>query len=562
MAKVRTLFACKACGALQNKWMGKCPDCGAWDALEAQRVEPKSKVDPRAAAARAFVNAAAVAEANEGPDAPGTRRGGRGGGVGADDAGGGIHLEPLVPASPALPIGEIETTGASTRIATGIAEFDRVLGGGIVPASAILLGGDPGIGKSTLLLQAAQALAARGHRTLYVSSEESAQQVKLRASRLSGTREGHRAEGRVLRAEVAGPKPSDSGLRTPDPGLSTTHLKLTEPLSPPQCPVPSPQSLPDLFLLAETSLNRITEQAARVLSDADAAKPPVLIIDSVQMVYKADLEAFPGSLTQLRRCCAELVYLAKAAGVAVILVGHVTKDGQLAGPRMLEHLVDAVLYFEGDRHHAHRIVRSVKNRFGSTLELGLFEMTDRGLREAPDGVSVASLGADSPPRPGTVVCPVLTGTRCLLVELQALTATGFLGAAKRKSSGLDPSRLAMLIAVLEQHGGLRLADRDVFASAVGGVRVAEPAADLALALAIAGAHARRTAPAASVAVGEVGLAGEVRSVSRLEQRLRDAARLGAKTAIIPAAARRERLSVPGLELVYVKTVNDCIGMLM
>ncbi|MFN0011597.1 MAG: DNA repair protein RadA [Phycisphaerales bacterium] len=547
MAKPRTVFACKACGALQTKWMGKCPDCGAWDALEAQRVEPKARVDPRAAAAQAFVHAAARAEANDGPEgAPGKNRSSNG----ARDI---ALMEPLVPASPALPIGEIETTGASIRIATGIAEFDRVLGGGIVPASAILLGGDPGIGKSTLLLQAAQALAARGHRTLYVSSEESAQQVKLRASRLLG------ASGQVTGDR--GQKEGDRGQGVVD-STAHPHLKLTESLSAHQSPVPSAQSLSNLFLLAETSLNRITEQAARVLADADPARPAVMIIDSVQMVYKADLEAFPGSLTQLRRCCAELVYLAKAAGVAVILVGHVTKDGQLAGPRMLEHLVDAVLYFEGDRHHAHRIVRAVKNRFGSTLELGLFEMTDRGLREAPDGVSVASLGADAPPRPGTVVCPVLTGTRCLMVELQALTATGFLGAAKRKSSGLDPSRLSMLIAVLEQHGGLRLADRDIFASAVGGVRVAEPAADLAILLAIAGAHAKRSAPASSIALGEVGLAGEVRSVSRLEQRLRDAARLGAKTAIIPAAAKRERLSVPGLELVYVKTVNDAIGMLM
>ena len=516
MAKPRTLFACKACGALQTKWMGKCPDCGAWDALEAQRVEPKARVDPRAAAAQAFVHAAAVRESQEGPqEANGALGGSR------DHA----LIEPLVPASPALPIAEVQTGAAGDRIATGISELDRVLGGGIVPASAILLGGDPGIGKSTLLLQAAQALAARGHRTLYVSSEESAQQVKLRASRLT---------------------------------------------SPAGAAAPGGPACSELYLLAETSLARITEQAARVLSEPTPsaeqalrlthAPPAVMVIDSVQMVYKADLDAFPGSLTQLRRCCAELVYLAKAAGVAVILVGHVTKDGQLAGPRMLEHLVDAVLYFEGDRHHAHRIVRAVKNRFGTTLELGLFEMTDRGLREAPDGVSVASLGAEAPPRPGTVVCPVLTGSRCLMVELQALTASGFLGAAKRKSSGLDANRLAMLIAVLEQHGGLRLADRDVFASAVGGVRVIEPAADLALLLAIAGAHARRSTPASSIALGEVGLAGEVRNVSRLEQRLRDAARLGAKVAIIPAS--RENISVPGLELMRVKTVNEAIGLLM
>lgn len=511
MAKLRTLFACKACGSLHTKWSGKCPDCNAWDALEAQRVEPKAKVDPRAAATQAFMRAAALAEAQEGPDeraAPGTPPRSSS----APDSRAILALEPLTPPAQALPIDHVDSGTSASRIVTGIAELDRVLGGGIVAGSAVLIGGDPGIGKSTLLLQAAQALARRGHRTLYVSSEESAQQVKLRASRVDI-----------------------------DPNSDAPAHE---------------QPARELFLLAETSLSRITEQAARVFADTAPARPAVMIIDSVQMIYKADLDAFPGSLTQLRRCCAELVYLAKAAGVAVILVGHVTKDGQLAGPRMLEHLVDAVLYFEGDRHHAHRIVRAVKNRFGSALELGLFEMSDRGLRQAPDGVCVASLGPDAPTRPGTVVCPVMTGTRCLLVEVQALTATGFLGAAKRKSSGLDASRLSMIIAVLEQHAGLRLADRDVFASAVGGVRVAEPAADLALALAIAGAHSKRAVPPASIAIGEVGLAGEVRPVSRLEQRLRDAQRLGAKVAIIPSSSTA--LPRTTLELIRVPTIGRAI----
>jgi DNA repair protein RadA/Sms len=345
---------------------------------------------------------------------------------------------------------------------------------------------------------------------LYVSSEESAEQVRMRAERLGVG--GGAGEGRRGR--------------------------------------------PDLFILADTNLARIVEQARRVL-------PRVLVIDSVQMVYKADLDAVPGSIAQLRRCCAELVYLAKVSGIAVVLVGHVTKDGQLAGPRLLEHLVDAVLYFEGDRYHAHRILRAVKNRFGTTLEIGIFEMTDRGLREVPEGLGVGALdGAAGAPgtkgKVGGVVCPVMTGSRCVLVEVQALTATGFLGAAKRKSSGLDSNRLAMIIAVLEQHAGLRLADRDIFAQAVGGIRVVEPAADLALLLAIAGAHHRRALPPGTAAVGEVGLGGEVRPVSQIEQRVREAARLGFKRVIVPASGRDRARGPSGIEIVPVRTTGRAI----
>jgi DNA repair protein RadA/Sms len=494
MARARQVFACRACGAIQSKWMGKCPDCGTWDALEAQTVEPKAKVDPRASSLSAWrAGAASLADADDeaGPDSAS------------------VLPEPVTARSPAKPIAEIDSAVTLTRLKTGQTELDRVLGGGLVPGSAILLGGDPGIGKSTLLLQAARALAAGGHPTLYVSSEESAEQVKMRFARLSAGR-------------------------------------------------PGAEAFPErLFLLAETSLARITEQAARVLGGAGQA-PPVLIIDSVQMIYKADLDAFPGSLTQLRRCCAELVYLAKASGTTVILVGHVTKDGQLAGPRMLEHLVDAVLYFEGDRYHAHRLVRAVKNRFGTTLELGLMEMTAEGLIAAEH--SASTLAAQRLAGPGTVVCPVMTGSRCLLVEIQALTATGFLGAAKRKSSGLDASRLAMLIAVLEQHGGLRLADRDIFASAVGGVRVAEPAADLALALAIAGAHAKRALGKGVAAVGEVGLAGEVRPVAQLEARLLEAGRLGFSTLLVPASRGLPKPPA-GLTLVPVPTLAKAMDQL-
>ena len=283
----------------------------------------------------------------------------------------------------------------------------------------------------------------------------------------------------------------------------------------------------------------------------------MMVIDSIQMVYKSDVEASPGSVTQLRRTCTELVYLAKVSGMAIVLVGHVTKDGHLAGPKLLEHLVDAVLSFEGDRHHAHRIVRGIKNRFGTTLEVGLFEMTGGGLREVSD--TAALLDPKARPQPGSVICPAMHGTRCLLVEIQALTATGFLGAAKRRTSGLDGNRLAMLIAVLEKHGGLRLADQDVFASAVGGLRVSEPAADLAICLAIAGAHYSRAVPPGMAAMGEVGLGGEIRHVHQVEQRVRESNRLGYRTIMMPAEAPDPL--IPGFQGVPVKTLQQAMEVL-
>ncbi len=367
----------------------------------------------------------------------------------------------------------------------------------MVPGSVVLVGGDPGIGKSTLMLQAAGKMASASRPVLYVSSEESAEQVRMRADR-----------------------------------LGVAHN-------------------PNLFVLSDTNLARIVEQTRRV-------KPGVLVIDSVQMIYKADLDASPGSIAQLRRCCAELVYLAKVSGVAVVLVGHVTKDGQLAGPRLLEHLVDAVLYFEGDRYHAHRVLRGVKNRFGATLEIGIFEMTGSGLRDLPGGVSAGLIDTAAGAKVGAVVCPILTGTRCVLVEIQALTATGFLGSAKRKSSGLDPSRLAMIIAVLEQHAELRLADRDVFASSVGGIRVVEPAADLALLLAIAGAHFRRALAPATAVIGEVGLGGEVRMVTQLEPRILESIRLGFKHLIVPRSKKFDWPAPPGVSIAQCATIGQAI----
>jgi DNA repair protein RadA/Sms len=496
VAKTRQIFVCRSCGSAQSRWVGKCPDCGEWDTLEEERSEPGSKRDPQ----KGLVEAWATLREGEGGTA-------------------------LAGAEVARPLAEVDEGEGAERISTGIGELDRVLGGegasrGLVPGSAVLIGGSPGIGKSTLLLQAASSLAARGQRVLYVSSEESARQIRGRAERLKGFGQPGKA------APLQSGQPADAG---PPAGL---------------------------FVLADTNLARIVEQTRKVV-------PAVLIIDSVQMIYKSDLPAAPGSITQLRRCCSELVYLAKLSGIAVVLVGHVTKDGQLAGPRLLEHLVDAVFSFEGDRYHAHRLVRGVKNRFGTTQEIGIFEMTGEGLREVPEGAGVAAVTiGNARPTPGSVVCPIVTGTRCVLVEVQALTATGFLGAAKRKSSGLDANRLAMIIAVLEQHMEMRLADRDIFASAVGGVRVVEPASDLALLLAIAGAQLRRALAPATAVVGEVGLGGEVRPVTQLEQRVREAARLGYKRVIVPTGGSSRIADVAGgVEVVRVRTVGEAVGEL-
>ncbi len=495
MSKSRIVFTCRSCGGVQSRWMGKCPDCGAWDALEEERVEKSAGADPQRGLIEAWQSGAAATDAEAGGAAsPGAR--------------------PIMQVAQ----GEGGTIPGSVRLVTRVDELDRVLGGGLVPGSVVLVGGDPGIGKSTLLLQAAGAWARAGARgessaasagaggerahVLYVSSEESAEQVAMRASRLGVT------------------------------------------------------EAPGLFVLSDTNLARIVEQTRKLL-------PRVLVIDSVQMIYKADLSAAPGSVAQLRRCAAELVYLAKVSGIAVVLVGHVTKDGQLAGPRLLEHLVDAVLYFEGDRYHAYRVLRAVKNRFGTTLEIGVFEMTGTGLKQVQGGLSAGALeeSVTGTRKIGAAVVPLMTGSRCLMVEIQALTATGFLGAAKRKSSGLDTGRLAMIVAVLEQHAELRLADRDIFASSVGGIRAVEPAADLALLLAIAGSHYKRGLEPGTAVVGEIGLGGEVRAVTQLEQRVSEAARLGFRRVVLADGRASADLRVKGVELLRTRTVSEAIGLM-
>ncbi|MEE2681478.1 MAG: DNA repair protein RadA [Planctomycetota bacterium] len=447
MAKDRTSFLCDDCGAVQAQWAGRCPECGAWDTLTAF-TEPKT------------------------PAGTLKERPSWGGEAAVDSPG-------------AQPIGSIEL-GSVPRFATGIDEVDRVLGGGFVPGASILLGGDPGVGKSTLLMQVAGALSNADETVLYASSEESAAQVRLRADRLGAT--------------------------------------------------PSESKAEQLMVLAETDLGRILEETRRL-------QPRLLLLDSIQMTWLGSAaggsgggdtaRSGAGAASQLRRCATELALLAKQTGTTVLIVGHVTKDGQLAGPKLLEHLVDVVLAFEGDRHHRHRILRGVKNRFGSTHEIGLFQMTGDGLE--PVSEHSVRFDEEEAPSSGAAIVPTLAGSRCLLAEIQALSATGFLGSAKRRASGLDASRLAMLIAVLEKHGGLRLADQDVFVSVAGGLRIQEPAADLATALAIAGVHAGRALPVGTAVFGELTLSGKVRSATGSEQRVSEAIRRGARRILMPAS---------------------------
>jgi DNA repair protein RadA/Sms len=393
-----------------------------------------------------------------------------------------------------VPLFEVDLTEWSPR-PTGISELDRVLGGGLVPGSATVLGGEPGIGKSTLLLQALSSLAQGGARCLLVTAEESKQQVKLRAERL--------------------------GVRDPA-----------------------------LWLVSETS-------RPAIIAAVDDVSPDVVVVDSIQTVFDPELGSAPGSVVQVRECAHQLVRVAKDRGLTVVLVGHVTKEGTLAGPRVLEHLVDTVLSFEGERHHALRLLRAVKHRFGPTGELGLFEMADEGLRAVPDP-SGLFLGDRRAGVPGSVVVPAMEGHRPILVELQALVAPSALAMPRRSAQGLDSGRLSLLVAVLDRRVGLSLAGADVYASAVGGVRVVEPAGDLALGLALASALTGAVLPPDLVACGEVGLAGEVRQVSQCERRLAEAARLGFRTAVVPASAPG---LPPGMEAIRVRSLAEAVDHL-
>lgn len=466
VARKHTQFICECCGRIHAQWMGKCPDCGEWNCLVEQVVQD-------------------AAEDRHRPAIP-MQRGDFESGTAS------TPTDILVPISKVQP-------DATRRFISGISEFDRVLGGGIVPGSAILIGGDPGIGKSTLLLQVGHSLASAGRKTIYVSSEESLGQLRLRAARLGGDQSA-------------------------------------------------------MLAAAQSNLDII----CNLLHNE---RPDVVIVDSIQMVYRPDAAAAPGSVTQLRDSAARLIWLAKQLGFALMLVGHVTKEGAIAGPMILEHLVDCVAYFEGDRYHAHRLIRAVKNRFGSTDELGIFEMTDAGLRPVEDA-SRLFLQNQREAWPGSVILAACEGTRTLLVEVQALCAQSVFGAAKRKATGVDAARVAMILAVLEKHADCVLGDQDVFVNVVGGVRVSEPAADLAIALAVLGTLTNRSLPVGTVVCGELGLGAELRPVHHLRQRIGEAARVGFSRFILPRGAADASIRpAAGIELIASENLQHAIRQL-
>jgi DNA repair protein RadA/Sms len=449
MSKSKTIYICTECGASAPKWQGQCPGCNLWNTL-VESVEEKASPAAR--------------------------------------------FQSLAPASRLQTLSEIEAR-EEERIATGIGEFDRALGGGLVAGGVVLIGGDPGIGKSTLLLQALAGLS-EAHPVLYVSGEESGEQVALRARRLS---------------------------------LDTRRLQL----------------------LAEINLEKI-------LTTLQTEKPLVAVIDSIQTLWSDQLSSAPGSVAQVRECAAQLTRLAKTAGITIVLVGHVTKEGALAGPRVLEHIVDTVLYFEGDTHSSFRLVRAFKNRYGAVNELGVFAMTDRGLK----GVSNPSalfLSQHGQAVPGSCVMVTQEGTRPLLVEIQALVDQSH-GNPRRLTVGLEAQRLAMLLAVLHRHAGVVCFDQDVFVNAVGGVKITEPAADLAVLMAIISSLKNKALPDKLIVFGEVGLAGEIRPAPRGQERLKEAAKLGFTRALIPAA-NRPRHAIAGMEVIGVSRVEEAVEKL-
>ena len=451
MSKAKLQYVCQNCGYGSPKWLGKCPSCGEWNTF--------------------------VEEVQAPPPGGAVRRPG--------------------PAAVPIPVTEIPDS-QEPRIPTGRGELDRVLGGGLVPGSMVLVGGEPGVGKSTLLSEVCNMLAGAGRRVLYVSGEESAAQIKLRAQRL---------------------------------GVASPHM----------------------LVLAENDLDAI-------LAAAEQARPQAVVIDSIQTVYTSSLPSAPGSVAQVRESAAELLRFAKRTGTAVLLVGHVTKEGQIAGPRVLEHIVDTVLYFEGDRQHAYRILRATKNRFGSTNEIGVFEMRPDGLREITNP-SAAFLSQRAREAPGSAIVCALEGSRPLLVEVQALVTPTVFGMPRRTASGVDYNRMVVLLAVLEKRAGAHLSSQDVYVSVAGGITVDEPAVDLGLAAAVISSLRNRPVDDSAVAIGEVGLAGELRAVAQVEKRLQEAARLGFRKAVVPRHGAPEH-SPRGLEMVEAESVPEALAVLV
>jgi DNA repair protein RadA/Sms len=446
VAKAKTIYSCTECGGQTLKWQGQCPHCQAWNTLVESMAE--------AQAPKRFAG--------------------------------------LAQPSQVVALSEVEAA-EEARLATGIGEFDRVLGGGLVPGAVILIGGDPGIGKSTLLLQALCRMSA-AHPVLYVSGEESASQVALRAKRLA---------------------------------LDVTATKV----------------------LAEINVEKI-------LGALGSLKPAVAVMDSIQTLYSDQLQSAPGSVAQVRECAAQLTRFAKSSATAIVLVGHVTKEGAIAGPRVLEHMVDTVLYFEGDTHSSFRLVRAIKNRFGAVNEIGVFAMGEKGLR----GVSNPSalfLSRHAEQVPGSCICVTQEGTRPLLVEVQALVDEAHAPNPRRLTVGLEQNRLALLLAVLHRHAGIACFDQDVFVNAVGGVRITEPASDLAVLLAVVSSLKSKPLSDKLIVFGEVGLAGEVRPVQRGQERLREAAKLGFRQAIIPAA-NAPKQEIPGIEVHAVTRIAEAV----
>ncbi len=447
----KTIFVCQSCGHQALKWMGKCPECGQWDAF----VE---EVQRRQTAAR------------DGISMP--------------------HAEPV--ALDSVSAEDVE------RFSTAIAEFDRVLGGGLVPGSLVLIGGDPGIGKSTLMLQALYGLAQEGHRVLYVSGEESVTQVSMRSRRL---------------------KTVSSGI----------------------------------LVVSEIDMNA-------VLSMVDSVKPDVLVVDSVQTMFNPEVSSAPGSVSQVRETAVRLMLTAKRTAVPIFVVGHVTKEGAIAGPRLLEHMVDTVLYFEGDKSHVYRILRAVKNRFGSTNEIGVFEMKEQGLAEVANP-SAAFLSERPAGSPGSVVTASLEGTRPILVELQSLVSPSYLTNPRRTVLGLDPNRVALLVAVMEKKMGMALMGLDIFMNVAGGVRVDEPAVDLGVVTAVASGFLDVPVSGETVVLGEVGLTGEVRAIGHAEARVAEARKMGFSRCLIPANTLKRMPKTDGIRLIGVQNVSEAAEIL-